>query len=88
MGAKDSAIVEEWLRGQVALRLRVDPEDVDPEVPFIRYGLDSVQMVEIAEALSTWLGIELPATLLWDYPTLRTMAEHLSSPQPYAAAPS
>src|SRR5205807_2381692 len=40
--------------------------------------MDSVQAVSMAADLEDWLGRELPATLVYDYPTIEGLARHLS----------
>lgn len=51
--------------------------DIEPESPLQELGLDSLRAVELRNHLSTLLGRKLPATLLFDYPTLEKLAEHL-----------
>jgi len=40
--------------------------------------LDSVAAVGLAGELEDWLDVELPATILWDYPTIAALAEYLA----------
>jgi acyl carrier protein len=63
---------------KVAEALCVSPEEIDESEPFARYGLGSLEAVSIAGDLEDWLGRDLPATLLYDYPTIEALAHQLS----------
>ena len=52
-------------------------EAIDPTRPLQEYGLDSLLSIELRNALSSDLEAKLPATLLFDYPTLVTLTNHL-----------
>lgn len=42
-------------------------------------GLDSLSAVELSSSLSTALGLQLPSTLAFDYPSVAAMAQHIHS---------
>jgi NADPH:quinone reductase-like Zn-dependent oxidoreductase/acyl carrier protein len=50
---------------------------VDPRAPLKDIGLDSLMAVELRNALTRSIGQPLPATLLFDYPTLDALTDHL-----------
>ena len=50
---------------------------VDPTLPLKELGLDSLMAVELRNALAHSLARSLPATLLFDYPTLDALADYL-----------
>ncbi len=52
-------------------------EALDPQKPLSATGLDSLMAVELRNALNHALGRSLPASLLFDYPTLASLAEFL-----------
>lgn len=51
---------------------------VDPRAPLKDIGLDSLMAVELRNALTRSIGQPLPATLLFDYPTVDALAGHLA----------
>ncbi|MEV5412750.1 SDR family NAD(P)-dependent oxidoreductase [Thermopolyspora sp. NPDC052614] len=72
--------IDRWLREEIARRLGVSPATVDTEQPIATFGLSSLDMVGIAGDLENLLGRTLPATLIWEYPTIDALADHLSAP--------
>ena len=42
-------------------------------------SFDSLGAVEMANSLSSALGLKLPQTLVFDYPSVKAMADHVSS---------
>ena len=66
------------LRGQVIQVVGLSSEiDFTPQHPLFDLGLDSLTALELKNHLETGLGISLHATLLFDYPTIESLAEHL-----------
>ena len=76
--------------------LGLDPsETVDPEKPLHDLGLDSLMAVELRNALGSAIERALPATLLFDYPSINLVTDYLvrelnieSVPPPSPAAAS
>jgi NADPH:quinone reductase-like Zn-dependent oxidoreductase/acyl carrier protein len=53
------------------------PALIDPEQPLHDFGMDSLIAVELRNSVSAAIGRTLPATILFDYPTVATLAAHL-----------
>ncbi|MCB1743118.1 MAG: acyl carrier protein [Gammaproteobacteria bacterium] len=71
--------IREWVVQRVAQTLGIEPQEVDPEVPFAEYGFDSRTAVGLSGELEGWLGLELAPTLVWDHPTIASMANFLAA---------
>jgi acyl transferase domain-containing protein/acyl carrier protein len=76
--AERSRILLELVRSQVANLLGHPTLDaVAPDQAFQELGFDSLAAVELRRRLGTASGLNLPATLVFDYPTSRLVAEFL-----------
>jgi acyl carrier protein len=51
-----------------------DPARIDPDQPLQDMGLDSILAVDLRNALARSLNRTIPATLLFDQPTLNNLA--------------
>ena len=75
--ARTGALLE-LVRTHVAGALRYSSaEAVDPDEPFKALGFDSLAAVEFRNRLRGSIGLSLPATLVFDYPTSNTLAGYL-----------
>ncbi|WP_322769388.1 acyl carrier protein [Frankia sp. Cr1] len=70
--------IEDWLVTQIACSLRIDPEQIDVDESFIANGLSSSSSVALIGDLAKMLGVTLPETLTWEYPTIAALAEHVA----------
>ncbi|HEU4726518.1 MAG TPA: SDR family NAD(P)-dependent oxidoreductase, partial [Kofleriaceae bacterium] len=80
--------IEDRLLAELAARLRVAADTLDPRRPIASYGLSSVDMVGLVGELERWLGRKLPATLAWEYPSVEAMAAFLATDRPGGASPA
>jgi acyl carrier protein len=71
-------ILQAWILVRLSAELQVAPAEIDVREPLTSYGLDSVVAFTLTGELADRLGRELPATLLWDFPTLEELATHLA----------
>jgi NADPH:quinone reductase-like Zn-dependent oxidoreductase/acyl carrier protein len=62
---------------------------LDPRRPLNELGLDSLMAVELRNALGNLAGRTLPVTLLFDYPTVQGLTDHLAAEAfPIVSAPA
>lgn len=71
------AKIQAWLVSYLAELLEIDSDEIDVTIPFDRYGLDSSALVGLTGDLEAWLRRELDPTLLYDYPTIDALVQHL-----------
>lgn len=69
--------VAEWLTLKLSEELAIPHYEIDEEKSFADFGLDSMSAVCIAGELEEWIGVDISATLLWDYPTIRVLSNYL-----------
>ena len=59
---------------------------LDPQQPLMAAGLDSLGAVELKNSLEGRLGLQLPGTLVFDYPTVAALGAYIASRLQPAAA--
>ena len=82
LAPKRSGDIERWLVDRLAVLLHLDPRAFDVRRPFATYGLGSLKAVELAGELEQWLAHPLSPTLIYDYPTIESLAAHLEGDSP------
>ncbi|REH53980.1 type I polyketide synthase [Kutzneria buriramensis] len=84
----DRALLE-LVRGKVAAVLGHDGIDAVPaDKAFKELGFDSLAAVELRNMLNSATGLKLPATLVFDYPNSRRVAEFVATLVGGVAAPA
>jgi acyl transferase domain-containing protein/acyl carrier protein len=72
--------IQNWLITKLSDQFGLEESDVGVDDAFASFGIDSAQALSICGDLEVWLGKQLPPTLLWDYPTIQILSEHLAHP--------
>jgi acyl transferase domain-containing protein len=68
--------IETWL-DEAAGRLLGRHERLDPEAPLLEQGFDSLMAIEWRECMAKALDRTIPSSFLFDYPTLRLVADFI-----------
>jgi acyl-CoA synthetase (AMP-forming)/AMP-acid ligase II/acyl carrier protein len=76
-GDRSHEDIQLWIVANLAMYLKVSPEEISTSEPFSNYGLDSSVALNLAAELSEWLGQELDPTIFWEYPSIESLAQHL-----------
>src|SRR3984957_13805590 len=71
-------VIEKWLVEKLSELLGVAPDEIDVREPFASYGMGSTEAVSLSGELGDWLGQKVPADLAYEFPTIETLARHLS----------
>ena len=66
------------LRAILGRELHMPEAELDLDRPFAELGLNSVMAMSVRRDTEQFVGIELSATMLFNYPTIVALAEHLA----------
>ncbi|KAA1242945.1 acyl carrier protein [Aquimarina sp. RZ0] len=69
--------LEDWLLDKIAEHLDLTKNDISPHKELSTYGLDSMSAIMISGDIEEKFNIELPSTILWDYPTINDILDYL-----------
>merc|ERR1712217_691351 len=72
----DPAYVKEIVSKTVLASLATD-EEVHEDSPLMETGMDSLTSVAFRNGLNSQLGMNLPAALMFDYPSQRAIVDHI-----------
>ncbi|WP_330301260.1 acyltransferase domain-containing protein [Streptomyces sp. NBC_00503] len=76
--AERRAAFETAVREITAQVVRLPARRIDPDTPLRSLGIDSLMSLELRNRLEAAFGVELSATLIWNYPTVRDVAPFLA----------
>jgi phthiocerol/phenolphthiocerol synthesis type-I polyketide synthase B len=73
-------LLVDHVAGQVAAAMGLaSPQLLDPATGFFQSGMDSLMSVTLQRALSDSLGESLPASVVFDYPTVEALSGYLAT---------
>jgi len=71
--------IRDWLIAAVAERTRLHRAEIQIDEPLYRYGIDSLERVNITYQLERWIGFEVDESTLADLESIDDVATHLAS---------
>lgn len=75
--AQASDWVTERVRVAIAGQLGLPEDGVDPHLPLIEMGVDSIMTVAVRRRLEKQIGLTLSPTLLWEHPTAAAVTKKI-----------
>jgi acyl carrier protein len=78
-GRSRRAHMESYLQQQVAKVLKLTPARIDVTKPLRTMGLDSLMALELRNRLESATKASVPATVIWNYPTIGQLAPEIAS---------
>jgi myxalamid-type polyketide synthase MxaE and MxaD len=75
--ARQRQMLEERLVRHAATILRLGAGKLDRRTPLGSYGLNSLMALELRNRIESDLNLQVVATVLWNYPTILSLAEYL-----------
>ena len=80
--------VSAWLADWISKELGMPKAEIETSRSLLEYSLSSVTATILVGDLEDWLDLRLPPTLVWDYPSIDAMTEHLMVQLDGAASPA
>jgi phthiocerol/phenolphthiocerol synthesis type-I polyketide synthase B len=78
--ARRQDLLIDLVSAQVAAAMGLaSPQMLDPAVGFFQFGMDSLMSVTLQRSLSESLGEVLPASVVFDYPTVEALSGYLAT---------
>jgi epothilone polyketide synthase D len=77
-----AAMIEQLIRKCASQVLRIPEAKVALREPLTSLGMDSLMGLELRNRIEASLGVTVPATLLWTYPTVAALSAHLAGGAP------
>lgn len=62
--------------------MQVIGSEIDDDEPLMAAGLDSLGSVEFSNVLAQKLSMQMPGTLIFDYPSIRAVSDYLTQQMP------
>lgn len=71
------AELSNFIRNKIAVELGIPEEEIDLNIEFINFGMDSVNSIFILQHIEKFIGTDLNPLLFWDYPTIESFSRYI-----------
>ncbi len=75
---KTQAQIGQWIKEYLAELLEIEPNEIDEDYEFERFGINSSAAVSLVGDLEEWLGFELSPSLFFEFNTIAQVSQHLA----------
>lgn len=73
--------LKRWMINWIALHTHQDITKISPKNLILKYGLDSISMVQLTQDLSEHLGVEIDPLLAWEHLSIDSLAKYIEKNQ-------
>lgn len=77
MNTFTEAELSNFIRNKIAVELGIPEEEIDLNIEFINFGMDSVNSIFILQHIEKFIGADLNPLLFWDYPTIESFSRYI-----------
>jgi acyl carrier protein len=70
--------LSEWLRAYLSNLVDLPVKEIEDDVDFDSYGLDSLMSVGLLSDLSESVGFDLEPAMIYHYPNIRNLTERVA----------
>lgn len=74
---RDIEEIQKWIVLWLSKEFNIETQEIDIQEQLVNLGLSSRQAVILTGELEDWLGLKIDPSLVWEYPTIKQIAEYL-----------
>lgn len=78
----DCKSLDEFLQRVIAAKVSKKPEQIATQCGYYELGIDSAMLLEVVHVIEEAFSIKLPPTILFEYTTIQSLANHLTQNYP------
>lgn len=71
-------IIAKWMLNTITETLQVSSDKIPLDAPLASLGLDSIRLLELSGELAEFIDCDIPATMLWEFPTIKDLSRELA----------